>query len=58
VVKTPLRGEQSCGVFLPDLTTAKALPPCGGVPMGCDGRQGVDKGFRRYGLAAREEMEA
>jgi hypothetical protein len=40
--RDPLRGPQSCGVFLPDLTTAKALlPPVAGVPMGCEGRQRV-----------------
>ena len=37
-------------MFLPDLTTAKALPICRGVPMDCKGSYG------RLGLAGRWEI--
>jgi len=35
-------GPQSCGVFLPDLTTAKALP---GLSRGANGLQGGGNGL-------------
>ena len=40
MVKTPLRGPQLCGVFLPDLTAAKHCRPVAGwqwVVMGAKG---------------------